>query len=103
MFARLITISVQTDYVEELKRVFNDEIVPFMKSQKGNLGISLLELSDNNDDFISLTQWVSKSDAEAYKLSGTHRTLVDKLKDTYKNKPVLKSYNVGDSKMAVTM
>jgi heme-degrading monooxygenase HmoA len=55
-----------------------------MKNQKGNLGISLLELSDNDDDFISLTQWVSKSDAEAYELSGTYRTIVDKLRTNTK-------------------
>ena len=101
MFARLTFISIKPESVEDLKRIFNEEVVPVVKSQKGNVGIWLLEPTNSADDYVSLTEWVSEAEANAYELSGTYRTLVDKLKDKYKNKPVLKKYNVAETKIAV--
>jgi len=103
MFARLTYLSIQPNKLEEVKKIFNEEIVPVVKSQKGNIGIWLLEPTDENEDFISLTEWVSKADADAYETSGTYRTLVDKVKDAYRSKPVLKTYNVAETKIMVTM
>ncbi len=103
MFARLTFIRVQPESIEELKRIYNEELAPVVKSQKGNIGAWLLEPTDSADDFISLTEWISESEANAYESSGTYRTLVDKLKDKYKNKPSLKTYKVAETKVAVTM
>ena len=103
MFARLTSISVHSNKMDELRRIFNEEIVPVVKAQKGNLGIWLLEPTNENDDYISLTEWLSAADADAYETSGTYRQLVDKIKDMYNRKPVLKTYNIADSKIAVTM
>ncbi len=58
---------------------------------------------DSTDDFISLTEWISEAEANAYESSGAYRELVDKLKDKYKNKPVLKTYNVTETKIAVNI
>ena len=99
MFARLTFISIQSNKMEDLRRIFNEEVVPVVKNQRGNLGIWLLEPTNENDDIVSLTEWVSKADADAYESSGTYRTLVDKLKDMYKSKPVLKTYNVAETKI----
>jgi quinol monooxygenase YgiN len=101
MFARLTFISIQTNKLEDLRRIFNEEVVPVVKSQKGNLGIWLLEPTNENDEFVSLTEWVSKADADAYETSGTYRMLVDKIKDMYTKKPVLKTYNIAETKIVV--
>ena len=103
MFARLTFISVQPESIDELKRIYNEEVVPVVKSQKGNIGVWLLEPTDSADDFISLTEWRSEAQANTYESSGTYRELVNKLKDKYKSKPVLKTYNVAETKVAVTM
>jgi heme-degrading monooxygenase HmoA len=103
MFARLTYLSIQTEYLDEVKKIYNEEIIPVVKSQKGNIGIWLLEPTNSEDEFISLTEWISKADADAYESSGTYRMLVDKVKDRYKNKPVLKTYNVAESKITVAM
>lgn len=103
MFARLTFISVQPESIEEVKRTYNEQIAPAVKSQKGNIGAWLLEPTDSADDFISLTEWISEADANAYDASGAYKELVDKLKDKFKGKPSLKTYNVAESKVAVTM
>ena len=99
MFARLTFLRIQRERAEDVKKIFNDEIVPVVKSQKGNVGIWLLEPTNENDDFISLTEWMSKADSDTYENSGTYRTLVDKIKDMYTSKPVLKTYNVAETKV----
>ena len=103
MFARLTFLSIHPDRADEVKKIFNEDIVPVVKSQKGNIGIWLLEPTNNNDEYVSLTEWTSKADADAYEASGTYRTLVDKIKDAYTSKPVLKTYNIAESKIMVTM
>jgi len=102
MFARLTFIGVQSESIEEVKKIYNDEIAPVVRSQQGNVGAWLLEPTNEADDFISLTEWLSEADANVYESSGTYRMLVDKLKDKYKSKPVLKTYNVAEAKVAAT-
>lgn len=99
MFARLTFLSFQQGKAEEAKRIYNEEIVPVVKSQRGNVGIWLLEPTNERDEYISLTEWVSKADADAYESSGTYTRLVDMVKDMYASKPVLKTYNIAESKV----
>ncbi|HWH64179.1 MAG TPA: antibiotic biosynthesis monooxygenase family protein [Ginsengibacter sp.] len=104
MHARLTFINIQQEKVEELKRIFNEQIVPVVKSQKGNIGIWLLEPTDQKDEYISLTEWLSKADADNYESSGTYTTLVSKINGMYIDKPYLKNYNIAESKiMSTTM
>ena len=94
MHARLTFITIPSEKTEDIKRIFNGEIAPVVKAQKGNIGIRLLEPTNATDEFISLTEWESEADATAYESSGTYRALVDKIKDIYTSRPVLKTYNV---------
>lgn len=103
MFARLTFINIPTDRVEDLRRIYNEEVIPVVKQQKGNVGAWLLEPTNNADDFISLTEWVSESDGNAYETSGTYKMLVDKIKDMYTIKPILKTYNIAESRITVPM
>src|ERR1043166_7996299 len=102
MFARLTFISIPQNKVEDLRRIYNEEILPVVRQQKGNIGAWLLEPTNSADDFISLTEWISETDANAYETSGTYKMLVDKVKDLSTLKPILKTYNVSESKIAVT-
>ena len=99
MYARLTFIKTSSEHFDRLKRIYNEEITPVIRSQKGNIGCWLLEPTDTSDDTISLTEWTSSADADAYEASGTYRTLVDKIKEYYTSKPVLKTYNVAESKL----
>jgi heme-degrading monooxygenase HmoA len=99
MFVRLTFFDFLPDQLENLKRIYHDEIVPIVKKQKGNIGVWLLEPTESNDQFISLTEWKSRADADVYESSGTYRELVNKVKEMYRSKPVLKTYNVTESKV----
>ena len=46
------------------------------------------------EDYISITEWKTKADAENYESSGTYRKLVDKVRHLLTKEPVLKTYQV---------
>ena len=103
MFARLTFINIKPDRVEDVKKIYNEEILPVLKQQKGNIGAWLLEPTISGEDFISLTEWMSESDATAYESNGTYKMLIEKVKDMYTIKPMVKTYNIAESKIAVNM
>jgi heme-degrading monooxygenase HmoA len=102
MFARLTFIKTSIENADALKKIYNEEIAPVVKSQKGNIGCRLLEPTNLDDDYISLTEWTSSNDADAYEASGTYWILVDKARDYFTSKPTLKTYTVAEGKLSVT-
>ena len=99
MIARLTFFGVNPQDVEELKKTYNEDIVPIIRAQRGNMGAWLLEPQDENDEFISLTEWISLPDAEAYESSGVYRELVGKVANRFYSGPVLKTYSAVGNKI----
>ena len=96
MIVRLTFCKFNPDSVTEAKKIYNEEVVPVAKSQQGNLGIRLIEPVDKSDDFISISEWATKEDADAYESSGVYKNLVSKLTDFLTRQPVLKTYTSED-------
>ena len=101
MFIRLTFFDFQLQHLDEVKKIFNEEVVPVVKSQKGNLGVWLLEPTNPMDQYISLTEWTSEADAQTYQNSGIYKQLVDLLKDKYRSNPVLRTFNVASRVVAI--
>lgn len=99
MIARLTYFGLNPKDVDDLKRIYNEEVVPVIKKQKGFLGAWLLEPTNSMDQYISLTEWVSQADADAYESSGTYKQLVEKVKDRFLGEPVLKVYTAAETKI----
>ena len=94
MFTRLTYLKPVPNRLDEVKKIFNDQIVPVVRSQKGNLGIRLLEPVEKSDDFISITEWENEAVAKTYDTSGKYKELVGKISDLLAKEPVLKQYRV---------
>jgi quinol monooxygenase YgiN len=92
MIVRLTQVTFLPDKAEEARRVYKDEIVSVVRQQKGNLECRLLEPVDKTNEYISLTSWETKEQADAYHSSGVYSQLVNKLKGFYAKDPVLKVY-----------
>ena len=99
MFARLTFIDILPERQDDLRKIFNEEIIPAVRAQKGNIGIWLLEPTDITNEYISLTEWISAADADLYDSSGTYQKLADKVKPMYKSRPILKTYNIAETKL----
>jgi heme-degrading monooxygenase HmoA len=95
MFARETFIKIQPGKINEIRKIYAEQIVPVVKQQQGIVSAYLLEPTEKNDhELISLTLWHSKADAERYEKSGTYMQLVNKLKDTFAEPSTLKSFEI---------
>jgi quinol monooxygenase YgiN len=92
MFVRLTYCKFNPDSTDVVKTIYNRDVVPIAKMQKGNLSIRLMEPVDKSDDFISISEWATQEDAETYESSGVYKKLVATLADYLTKQPVLKTY-----------
>ena len=93
MVVRLTHFGVSPEKVEAMRKLYTDEAIPVVRSQKGNLDCRLLEPVNRNDDFISMTVWDNQEDADAYESTGTYKRLVDKVRGLFSGDPTLKVYH----------
>lgn len=92
MFVRLTYFGFKPDKLKDLKKFYNEVAIPTLKKQKGNLECKLLEPVDRKDDYISMTTWEKKADADAYDKTGVYKTLVDQVRPFFSKEPVLRVY-----------
>jgi len=78
----------------EARRIFMEEIVPTVRKQKGLVDIRFLEPTSKSEDFISITEWKTKEEADVYEENGIYKKLVNKLEPFFTKKPELKTYTV---------
>jgi len=91
---RLIEVKIQPDKLDDLRKIYNEQIVPTVKAQKGNIDIFLMESMDKEGEVISFTAWDSREDVDTYEASGTYVGMVNKVKHTFAGAPTLWSYEV---------
>ena|SRR2546423_4050381 len=101
MFARLVFCKFSPDRIKEVRKIYHGEITPVIRKQKGNLGVSLLEPTDKSSDFISITQWKSRADADAYESSGTYKKMLSKVENFFIKQPELRTYNIEEISVGV--
>lgn len=94
MWVRLTTVKIQPDKVDEMRRIYYEEIVPAVKARKGHVDVYLLEPAEEGEEFISLNAWDTKENGDEYESSGTYGELVNKVRHTFAGPPTLKSYEV---------
>ena len=94
MFARVTTVSIQPDKIDEATRIYDESILPAIKAAKGNLGVYLLTDRASGKG-LSITFWDSAADGQAYDASGTYREQVAKISQFFSSAPSLATYDVG--------
>jgi len=94
MYVRMTFFKLREGRMQDLRDLYNKEVVSAHKSHKGIRFVHLLESLDNKDEGISITAWDTKADVEAYEKSGDYEKLVAKFRHMYAEEPLLKSYEV---------
>lgn len=94
MWIRLIEVKIKHDKLDEARKIYNEEIAPTVKTQKGNIDMFLMESKDRECVVISFTSWETQENGEAYEKSGTYVKMVNKVKHTFAGMPTLWSYEV---------
>ena len=96
MFVRLTYFGFKPDKLKELKSFYNEVAIPTLKKQKGNLECRLLEPVDGNEDYISMTTWEKRENADAYHNTGVYKNLVEQVRSFFSKEPVLRVYETKD-------
>ena len=92
MVVRLTRLHIPAEKVKQAKKLYQKELVPEVRKQNGNINVMLLEPTDGTNDYISFTAWETDDDAENYETSGKYKQMVDKFKEMFTGKSVLKTY-----------
>lgn len=92
MFVRLTYLQINPEQEQEATKIYNEQIVPTVKQQKGNIDIKLLHPLNEAGEHISYTAWERQEDADAYEKSGLYQEMVGKAKHTFSKPPTLKSF-----------
>ncbi len=83
MFVRIVSLKIQEGKLEEFKKIYSEIIIPELKSVTGCQYVYLIESINEEDEYISLTIWDSKEDADNYESSGKFNQLVGRIKHTF--------------------
>jgi quinol monooxygenase YgiN len=94
MYIRTINVRIQSDKIDEFRKIYDEQIVPAVKKQKGNIDIFLMESLEREGEVISFTSWESQEDGDAYERGGTYVQMFNKVKHTFAGTPTLWSYEV---------
>ena len=93
MYARVTTVTIQFSQVAEVTRIYNESILPAIKSASGNRGVFLL-VDAATGVGQSITLWNTQADGETYDSSGTYREQVAKISQFFAGAPSLATYEV---------
>ena len=94
MYVRMTLFKLKPGKMQDLRELYNKEVVSAHKGHKGIRFVHLLESLDDKDEGISLTAWDTRADLEAYEKSGDYERSVARFRNMYAADPVLKSYEV---------
>ncbi len=93
MWIRMTSFAAQAGRADEMRKTFNEDIQPVIKSQPGLVDALLLEPADGGE-FISMTMWRDRESAERYDSGGTYSQLVGRVGGLMDGQPTLRSYEV---------
>jgi heme-degrading monooxygenase HmoA len=118
MYLRFVQVKIKEETLPELRRIYEETIIPALQSTDGCLFVSLIHNIQHPEECISMTMWSAKQKSEAYEQSGAFDTLLgtskplfddssewqihlsDDLTLTYDpipQEPVVKAYTVSSS------
>lgn len=81
MFMRFVHLKTSKDILWEVRRFYEERVIPTLEATEGCLFASLLQPTVELDECVSMTIWRRQQDAEAYESSGTYDRLLDESDD----------------------
>ncbi len=93
MHARMIQLTVKPGKIQECVKTIVERALPILKQQPGFVDAIALTADTEGDQFVGLTIWKSKEDAERY-ANGPARQFLESVKPLLQQEPALRSFNV---------
>jgi heme-degrading monooxygenase HmoA len=93
MFARLTTMNVKPDRIEEAIAIYKKSVIPAAKSQKGFVAAYLLADRETGKG-LSITFWKTEQDALENERNRYYQEQLVKFLDMFQSPPIREGYEV---------
>ena len=93
-FARRVALKVKQEKLHEFLSVTRRDLGPGLAREKGLRRFFLIRSVENMNEFVALTLWNSKRDADNYEKSGRYAKNLEKVRDMLEGVPVLSEFHV---------
>lgn len=93
MFARLTTMSIKIDRIEDGIAIYRKSVIPAAKQQKGFMGAYLLS-ERSTGKAISITLWKTEEDAVANEKNLYYQEQLVKFIELFQSPPLREGYTV---------
>jgi quinol monooxygenase YgiN len=82
---RFVELNVERAKINEFRNIYSTVVIERLHSIPGCRFAGLIESSDKEDEYISLTLWDNQEHAEEYEKSGVYNELLEKIKPYLQN------------------
>jgi len=93
MHARMIQVTSKPGQIKECIKALVDRGLPVLKQQQGFVDALALTSETEHDQFVGITIWKSKEDADRY-VNGQGRQVVESLKPILQHEPTFRIFNL---------
>jgi len=97
MWIRMASFMVKPEQAGRLRAVYNEQAVPLVRKQSGNLACLLLEPVGDARAHKAITIWDSRATGEAYDASGTAAEVVGMVRECFAGPPTLETFESNSS------
>ena len=93
MFARITSMDIKVERIDEAVKIYEDSVIPAAKLQKGFLGAYFLS-DPKTGKGISLTLWRSEADAIANERNRYYQEQLAKFIPFFQSQPIREGFDV---------
>lgn len=93
MHARMIQITTKPGQLKEFIKTMTERGLPVLKQQPGFVDALALTSDTERDQFVGVSIWKSKEDAEKY-VNGQGRQIMDSFKPLLQQEPTFRTFNL---------
>jgi quinol monooxygenase YgiN len=93
MYARMIQLTAKSGQAKDLSKVMQERALPILKQQPGFVDALALNSDTEPNQFVGITIWNSKEDADKY-LGGQARQILESIKPLLDGEPTFRTFNV---------
>jgi len=94
MFARMIQLTAKAGQNKDLTRAMVERSLPALRQQPGFVDALGLNSDSDPNQFVGITIWKSKEDAEKYMNSALAQEILGSLKPLLQGEPSFRTFNV---------
>ncbi len=93
-FARRVALKVRQEKLHEFLSVIRRDLGPGLAREKGLRRFFLIRSIENMNEFVALTLWNSKREADNYGKSGRYVKNLGKIREMLEDVPVLSEFHI---------